>query len=670
MKRQLARTLKLAVEKVEVDAALEKYGVDSVLALRMVGDLERVFGRLPKTLLFEQRSVRALVAYFMSAHRERLQALLQPKWREVGESVPEGERASGGARALGRSRVALRPARSVEGVGGGRREGGGALDIAIVGISGRYPQARTLEEFWENLRSGKDCITEIPAQRWDHSRYFGKKGAVGKCYSKWGGFIEGVEEFDALFFNISPREAQYMDPQERLFLQCVYETLEDAGHTRESVGGVEGVQAGRRDVGVFVGVMYEEYQLYAAQAQAQGRSLAVGGYAASIANRVSYYHDFSGPSLAVDTMCSSSLTAIHLACESLRRGECVAAIAGGVNVSIHPNKYLLLSQGQFVSSEGLCRSFGEGGDGYVPGEGVGAVLLKPLRRAQEEGDHIYGVIKASAINHGGRTNGYTVPSPQGQAQVIDRALRESGLSARQISYIEAHGTGTALGDPIEIAGLAQAFGQGSGAEGGCCAIGSVKSNIGHCESAAGIAALTKVLLQMKHGLLVPSLHSEVLNPHIDFERTPFVVQRTLQEWRRPLVGGCEVDRVAGISSFGAGGANAHLIVAEYRQEGGGRQGDGVPQAGGVPQVVVLSGKSEERVREQTGRLLRALSGFGEEDLGDIAYTLQVGREALEYRLATVVGTLEELRGRLQRYVQGEEVEELYVGEVKRNKEAL
>ncbi|WP_343997083.1 polyketide synthase, partial [Ideonella azotifigens] len=212
--------------------------------------------------------------------------------------------------------------------------------------------------------------------------------------------------------------------------------------------------------------------------------LAVFNSPASIANRISYWCNFSGPSLALDTMCSSSLTAIHLACQSLRQGNCSVAVAGGVNVSVHPNKYLMLAQGKFISGKGRCESFGQGGEGYVPGEGVGAILLKPLAQAQADGDHIYGVIKASAINHGGKTNGYTVPNPNAQAKVIERALRDGGIDARDISYIEAHGTGTSLGDPIEIAGLAKAFGQWT-SDRQYCAIGSAKSNIGHCESAAG-----------------------------------------------------------------------------------------------------------------------------------------------------------------------------------------
>ncbi|WP_217563223.1 beta-ketoacyl synthase N-terminal-like domain-containing protein, partial [Paenibacillus sp. GbtcB18] len=284
-------------------------------------------------------------------------------------------------------------------------------------------------------------------------------------------------------FHITPREAEIMDPQERLFLQCVYEALEDAGYTRESLGKQEAFGM-KGNVGVYAGVMYEEYQLYGSQEQVRGNNVALSGNPSSIANRVSYFCNFHGPSMAVDTMCSSSLTAIHLACQGIRSGGCEVAIAGGVNVSIHPNKYLMLGQGKFASSKGKCESFGEGGDGYVPGEGVGAVVLKPLDKAVEDGDQIYGIIKATAVNHGGKTNGYTVPNPNAQASILSRAYKESGINPRTISYIEAHGTGTALGDPIEIAGLNKSFREYT-KDNGFCAIGSVKSNIGHGESAAG-----------------------------------------------------------------------------------------------------------------------------------------------------------------------------------------
>ena len=301
----------------------------------------------------------------------------------------------------------------------------------IQGLIPTYPQARDIRAFWANLSEGRDSIREIPRSRWDHGRYYDpEKGKPGKSNSKWGGFLDGVDEFDPLFFGISPREAEIMDPQERLFLQCVHETLEDAGYTRETLAAEPALAA---RVGVYVGVMYQEYQLYGAQDQARGGTLAVPGQASSIANRVSYLYNLSGPSLAVDTMCSSSLTAIHLACEALRSGNCRLAIAGGVNLSLHPNKYLVLGLGQFASSKGRCESFGEGADGYVPGEGVGAVLLKPLAQAQADGDRIHGVLKGTALNHGGKTNGYTVPNPNAQGALIRETLEKAGVPARAVS---------------------------------------------------------------------------------------------------------------------------------------------------------------------------------------------------------------------------------------------
>ncbi|WP_313918649.1 type I polyketide synthase [Tahibacter sp.] len=679
--RRLAATLKLSPDRIAPDEGLERYGIDSILALKLVAELETVFGALPKTLLFEYQSVATLSGYFLERHRETLVAQLRPRVRAAvaAEAAPLSTVAHLSAVPLSAEpRARQRDGRPVR-----RRAVSSAsfsearstspqtenLAIAIVGQSGRYPQARTVEEYWTNLSQGKDCVTEIPQERWDHRQYFDpQKGQAGKSYSKWGGFIDGVDEFDPLFFNIAPREAEFMDPQERLFLQSAYATLEDAGYTRERL---RGGQAHGARVGVFVGVMYEEYQLYGAQAQALGAGFALGGNASSIANRVSYCLNLQGPSLAVDTMCSSSLTALHLACQSLRNGECEAALAGGVNVSIHPNKYLILSQGQFASSTGRCESFGQGGDGYVPGEGVGAVLLKPLEDAIKAGDRIYAVIRGTSINHGGKTNGYTVPNPQAQTQLVSEALRQAGVDARTISYVEAHGTGTSLGDPIEIAGLTQAY-TAHTSDRQYCAIGSAKSNIGHLESAAGIAALTKVLLQMQHGQLVPSLHCEELNPNIDFEQTPFRVQRTLQAWERPQL---EVDgrlqeypRRAGISSFGAGGSNAHLIVEEYVAPAEPHRVDFTAQQ---PALIVVSARTEERLIERLQQLLAHTTTLDEVSLAGLAYTLQTGREAMDHRLGLLVVTLAELREKLQRYLAGDtDIDECYRGETRKNREAL
>ena len=454
--RLLSTTLKRPAHSIDPRAQMEAYGIDSILVMELTRALEQVFGSLSKTLLFEYQTLAALTAYFLQHHRARLIELLGDVSRESVAVQPreEGAPAATTASTIRRPRFGQHENNFHKTASASATLAANAIgDIAIVGVAGRYPQAIDLDQFWANLSQGRDSITEIPLERWDHAQYFdADRSKAGKTYSKWGGFIDGVDQFDPLFFNISPREAELMDPQERLFLECVHATLEDAGYTRENV-------AEDNNVGVFVGVMYEEYQLFAAQEQARGRNLALLNSAASVANRVSYFCNFNGPSLALDTMCSSSLTAIHLACQALQRGGCTVAIAGGVNVSVHPNKYLMLAQGKFISGKGRCESFGEGGEGYVPGEGVGAVLLKPLAQAQADGDHIYGVIRATAINHGGKTNGYTVPNPNAQAKVIERALREARIDARTVSYIEAHGTGTSLGDPIEISGLSKAFGQ-------------------------------------------------------------------------------------------------------------------------------------------------------------------------------------------------------------------
>ena len=566
LKKIISGVIKVPVAKLESAAPLERYGIDSPMAIELTAELEKIFGVLSKTLFFEYQSIDELAKYFLAFHSDRLKNILGIK------EIPETHVSSCGNECTAEVFQAMESTAHFSGrISQEERPDGNDKrpddnDIAVIGISGRYPGAKNLQQFWENLSNGVDAVSEIPLERWDKDLYFDEdKNKSGKTYSKWGGFIKDIDQFDAQFFNISPKEAETLDPQERIFLQCVYETLEDAGYTRETLLDDQRSEM-RGNVGVFVGVMFEEYQLFAGRDSMSGLPKALPSISASIANRVSYFCNFHGPSMAINTMCSSSLTSIHLACQSLLLGECKAAIAGGVNLSIHPHKYLLLSQGKFVSSKGKCESFGEGGDGYVPGEGVGSILLKPLSKAIEDGDNIYGIVKATAVNHGGKTNGYSVPNPAAQANVISNALKKAGVHPRTVSYIEAHGTGTSLGDPIEISGLNKAFREFT-SENQYCSIGSVKSNIGHCEGAAGLAAVTKVLLQLKYAQLAPSLHSKTLNSKIDFKQSPFYVQQNLSEWKRPVLEisgeAREYPRIAGISSFGAGGSNAHLIIEEY-----------------------------------------------------------------------------------------------------------
>ncbi|PMY43898.1 MULTISPECIES: SDR family NAD(P)-dependent oxidoreductase [Pseudomonas] len=519
-------------------------------------------------------------------------------------------------------------------------------DIAIIGVSGRYPMAENLDEFWRNLASGRDCVSRLPEDRWQQGHPQRERSG-----DTWGGFLKDVDCFDSLFFNITPRDAAKLDPQERLFLQCAYAAIEDAGYTRRTLGKSVAERHSRQSrVGVFAGAMYQEYQLYGVEASLVSDGTAANGVAASIANRVSFFCGFNGPSLTLDTMCSSSITAIHLACQSLQLQECNVALAGGINLSLHPNKYRLLKDNKFLSQKGRCRSFARGGDGYIPSEGVGVVVLKPLAKAVLDGDRIHGVIKASVINHGGHSTGYYVPNAEQQSALIREAIDKAGIDPRHIQYVEAHGTGTPVGDPIELQGLSTAFGAYT-QDKQFCAIGSVKSNIGHSESAAGVAALSKILLQMKHGQLAPSLYADEINPDLNFTDSPFYVQRNLEAWP------CAVDeqgrrrpRMASLSSYGAGGSNAHLIIAEYLpSQAVAQQG---PQ---VPPVLVLSAPNQVALQLQARQLLQFFQAGGaatSQELLECAYTLQVGREAFDWRLGFVAQDVDAAIASLEQFLDG------------------
>ncbi|WP_438037264.1 SDR family NAD(P)-dependent oxidoreductase [Sorangium sp. So ce204] len=633
------------VPSVEIDPRedFESYGIDSLLVHHFNTRIERLLGATSKTLLFETRNLSELTDFFVNNHATALAGMFR---MQDGRESGDGEsRSQSGAAAPSAARAT-------------RGDGADVLrdeDIAIVGLAGRYPNARDIDELWDTLRSSRDCVTEVPPNRWDYRKYYDpdpKHASKGKIYAKWGAFLENVDKFDPLFFNISPKEAETLDPQERLFLQVAWAAFEDAGYTRQSLR--ERTQEGGGEVGVFVGVTTNTYLLLGPSEWRAGNHAIPMSMPWSIANRVSYVLDLHGPSVPLDTACASSLTAIHLACESLRRGESGLALAGGVNLTLHPSKYAWMCQQRMLSPTGRCRAFGAGADGFVPGEGVGAVLLKPLRRALMDGDPIHGIIKGSSSNHGGRTNGYTVPNPNAQAALILQALRNANVDAGTVTYVEAHGTGTALGDPIEIAGLTKAFRENT--EGRqYCAIGSIKSNIGHLEAAAGIAGLTKILLQMRHRTLVPSLHTERLSSNIDFEQTPFFVQRGLAPWETTAAvpaGGAAPPRRACLSSFGAGGSNAHVVIEEYDMPPDDRAAIR-PQ----PELIVLSAKGDEQLMAYAERLAAFLEGPSaaapHHVLADVAFTLQIGREAMDHRLAILAGGVEEAAGALRRALRGE-----------------
>ncbi|CAN7392939.1 SDR family NAD(P)-dependent oxidoreductase [Trinickia sp. LjRoot230] len=517
--------------------------------------------------------------------------------------------------------------------------------IAVVGMAGRYPMADSLAQFWDNLCAGRDCVTEMPAERLALRAHT----AFSRAYR--GGFIDGIDRFDSLFFNISPREAELLDPQERLFLEVAWEALEDAGYYPELLGA----NGAAGDVGVFVGAVWAMYQMAGVEAKFAGDDANPNSFLWSIANRVSYWMNLGGPSLSVDTACSSSLTALYLACEAIRRGDCASAIVGGVNLDSHQHKFDVNRAGGALSDDGVCRAFGAGANGYVAGEGVGALFIKPLDDALRDRDHVYGIIKGVALNHGGRTAGYTVPSPQAQGELIAASLTRAGVTPDMIGYVEAHGTGTELGDPIEIAGLCNAFASAQ-LPAQSCAIGSVKTNIGHLEAAAGIVGVMKVLLQMRHGELVPSLHAQRPNAHIDFADTPFRVQQARTPWRSRRTG---EPLYAGVSSFGAGGANAHVVLAQYLPEAepnaglNGAQGDGDGEGAQRELAFPLSARNAAQLREMAARLSAHLRRGGVAPrLADVAYTLQNGRKPFDHRLVVVASDLTQLADRLTAFAEG------------------
>ncbi|HEY7213099.1 MAG TPA: type I polyketide synthase, partial [Thermoanaerobaculia bacterium] len=519
--------------------------------------------------------------------------------------------------------------------------------IAIVGVGCRFPGASGPAAFWNLLRGGVDAISEVPPDRWDAAAlYDPDPGQVGKMNTRWGGFLERVDAFDAAFFGISPREAVQMDPQQRLLLEVAWEALEDAGLVPEQLQGTR--------TGVFVGVMTNDYArlLPSDELQAIDAYSGTGTAYCITANRLSYVFGLEGPSLAVDTACSSSLVAVHLACQSLRLGECSVALAGGVNVILWPGHTVYFTRAGLMAPDGRCKTFDERADGFVRGEGAGVVVLKPLARAVADRDPVYAVIRGSAVNQDGRSNGLTAPSLQAQVDVVAEAFRRAGISPGAVQYVEAHGTGTALGDPIEAAALGRAL-AADRPVGSRCGLGSVKTNIGHLEAAAGIAGLIKLALALRHREIPPSLHFTRPNPKISFADLPLYVQRSLEPWPAP-----PGSAVAGVSSFGFGGTNAHLVVTEApvpEASAGARNGSSLFL---LPISAHSPGALRDRVRSWRGLLEDA-----EAPLGDLCFTAAVRRAHHEHRLAVSGAAHRELIEELDAYLRGEERPGVVTGQV-------
>ncbi|MFM8332695.1 MAG: type I polyketide synthase, partial [Candidatus Methylumidiphilus sp.] len=424
--------------------------------------------------------------------------------------------------------------------------------VAVVGVGCRFPGgADTPAQFWEMLAEGRDAVAEIPQERWDLAQWWdADPDAPGKSYVKTAALLADVKGFDAGFFSITPKEAEAMDPQQRLLLEVSWEAFEDAGFDARRLAGLRG--------GVFVGLSNYDYiqaHVHSGDPERITPYSGSGVMFSTAAGRLSYFYDFSGPCITLDTACSSSLVALDQAIKSLRRGDCDLALAGGVSLMLSPDSTVALCKVRALAPDGRSRAFDQAASGYGRGEGCGLLVLKRLEDAERDGDRIHAVLAGSAVNHDGRSNGLTAPNGLAQQAVLRAALADAGLTPEAIDYIEAHGTGTALGDPIEFTALDRVFGQRpAGRE---LLLGSLKTNIGHTEAAAGIAGVIKAILALRHGQLPPSLHFDTPNQHIDWQAASIRVVDALTDWTagaRP--------RTAGVSSFGLSGTNAHVIVAE------------------------------------------------------------------------------------------------------------
>src|SRR6201996_2276787 len=590
---RLSEELGLSPAEIDTSLSFAHYGLDSVRAIQLTAALETWLQRdLSPTVAYEYPTIDLLS-------------------KQLAGDGPADER----------------PVATAESAGG-ERAAAATEPIAIIGIGCRFPGADGPAAFWRLLRDGVDAIAEIPSDRWNVD-------ASGPATTRWGGFLDQVDQFDPQFFGISPREAARMDPQQRLLLEVAWEALEDAGQVPEQLAGSR--------TGAFIGVSTYDYGHFQLGHPDHIDAYTGTGSALSIAaNRLSYFFDFRGPSMAIDTACSSSLVAVHLACRSLRDGECTLALVGGANVILSPALGINFGNAGVMAADGRCKTFDARADGYVRGEGAGIVVLKPLSRALADADPIYAVIRGSATNQDGRTNGLMAPSRGSQEAVLAEAYRRADLSPCAVDYVEAHGTGTSLGDAIEAQALGTIVAEGRAPESRCL-VGSVKTNIGHLEAAAGVAGLIKVALALRHRAIPPSLNFVEPNPLIPFDSLPLDVAQTLTPW--PENGS---RAAAGVSSFGFGGANAHIVLTEAPQGRVAHPTD--PTAEDRAALLPLSARSPEALAALAGRYELALAaGF---PVADLCYTAGARRSHHDHRLAVVGDTPAELSEPPAAYRQG------------------
>ncbi len=593
---QMAERLKIAEDKIDIREPLSIYGLDSAEAVIITGEMGEWLGQdVSPTLVWDYPTIDSITRFLTS--------------------VPNDS----AAKAIDKQDAIAEP-------------------IAIIGIGCRFPGANGPKAFWNLLKDGVDAISERPA---DYRRNQGYSEQICSTDAKmsWGGYLDSVDEFDAEFFGISPREAASMDPQQRLLLEVAWEALEDAGQVPERLSG--------ESVGVFVGISSCDYGTMLRNFSEMDIYAATGNAWSIAANRISYLLNLQGPSLSVDTACSSSLVSVHLACKSLQNGESTIALAGGVNLLLSPEVTGAFAKAGMLAPDGHCKTFAAEANGYVRGEGAGIVVLKSLSKALQDGDPIYALIPGSAVNQDGRSNGLTAPNGPAQEEVLLEAYKRAGISPSKIQYIEAHGTGTSLGDPIEAKALGKVLATERSPENPCL-IGSVKTNIGHLEAAAGIAGIIKVALAMKHRQIPAGLHFDKPNPYIPFEELPLRVQTELGPWPD-----MSSSLLAGVSSFGFGGTNAHVVLESFQAASLKKHSmtDYLPK---VEQLLTISASSQEALCDLTRAYLEYLGGEGKSfSWNDICYTTGARRGHHDHRLALVASSREEAVDNLDKYLKGE-----------------
>ncbi|HEX2973318.1 MAG TPA: beta-ketoacyl synthase N-terminal-like domain-containing protein, partial [Tepidisphaeraceae bacterium] len=588
LRHLLASRLGISPESIDAREPVASYGLSSRQAVALAVELEDLFGvSLPVTLFWRFPSIRAVAAFLT---------------REQCGETPTAP--------------AVAPTNHVP--------------IAIIGMAARLPGTDTLDDFWRLLQNGREAIRRIPSDRWDaESVYHPEPGQKGKTYTLHGGFLDSVDRFDAAFFGLSGREAAQMDPQQRLLLEVTWEALEDAHCPADRLDGT--------DTGVFIGASHTDFaRRLLSNPDLIDVHTGAGATLSIIANRISYWLGLHGPSMTIDTACSSAMVAIHQACQSLRNQECGLAIAGGVNLILAPEATIALSQAHMLSPDGRCKAFADNADGYGRGEGCGVILLKRLDDALADGDPVLGIVQGTALAQDGRSNGLTAPSEIGQALVIRRALADAHLLPDDLLFIEAHGTGTKLGDPIEVAALREVFGK-TRPQDLPLWIGSVKSNIGHLEAAAGIAGILKVLLAFRHHLLPATLHARRLNPALMLDGTPLRIATEPV----PLPEG--VPCYAGVSSFGFGGTLSHIILAAPPT----RQQSEAPAS--RPLLLVLSARTQAALHDLAQRY-RDFLATTEDEPGTICAAAATGQMHFEHRLAITGDSREDLIRRLDSYL--------------------